>query len=75
MASSSWYSSLVLGARGCGAFGIDATEAAQAFRNALEKDFAGHFEEVVFAVSDLSQYRRFLGPFRNVFVESERPTV
>jgi hypothetical protein len=35
--------------------------------SALEKNFEGAFSEVVFAITDGSAERRFLGPFRDVF--------
>jgi uncharacterized protein (TIGR02452 family) len=61
------YTELVLGAWGCGAFGNDACRTAQDFRNTLEVEYAGAFGEVVFAITDWSPERRFLGPFRDVF--------
>jgi len=61
------YDSLVLGAWGCGAFGNDPVRTAYDFREALETDFAGAFREAVFAITDWSPERRFLGPFRDVF--------
>jgi uncharacterized protein (TIGR02452 family) len=61
------YSELVLGAWGCGAFGNDAWRTASDFRSALEGTFAGAFSEVVFAITDWSPERRFLGPFRDTF--------
>jgi uncharacterized protein (TIGR02452 family) len=61
------YTSLVLGAWGCGAFGNDARRTARDFRSALEGEFAGAFSDVVFAVTDWSSERRFLSPFRDVF--------
>jgi uncharacterized protein (TIGR02452 family) len=61
------YSSLVLGAWGCGAFGNDPRRTAVDFRNGLENDFRGAFSEIVFAITDWSPERRFLGPFRDVF--------
>jgi uncharacterized protein (TIGR02452 family) len=61
------YSELVLGAWGCGAFGNDAQRTASDFRSALEGEFAGAFDAVVFAITDWSPERRFLGPFRDVF--------
>jgi uncharacterized protein (TIGR02452 family) len=64
------YSALVLGAWGCGAFGNDAHRTAVDFRDALENDFRGAFSDVVFAITDWSPERRFLGPFRDVFAES-----
>ena len=61
------YDVLVLGAWGCGAFGNDPRRTALDFREALEIDHAGAFAEVVFAITDWSSERRFLGPFRDVF--------
>ena len=61
------YSSLVLGAWGCGAFGNDTQRTARDFRTALEGEFAGVFSDVVFAVTDWSAERRFLTPFREIF--------
>ena len=58
---------LVLGAWGCGAFGNDPRRTANDFRRALEGEFAGSFSHVVFAVTDWSPERRFLGPFRDAF--------
>jgi uncharacterized protein (TIGR02452 family) len=60
------YTTLVLGAWGCGAFGNDPQQTAADFRAALEHEFAGAFREVVFAITDWSPERRFLGPFRDV---------
>ena len=65
------YSSLVLGAWGCGAFGNDPERTARDFRTALETEFAGSFCDVVFAISDWSPERKFLGPFRDVFATGE----
>lgn len=61
------YRELVLGAWGCGAFGNDPLRTAQDFRAALEGEFVGAFREVVFAITDWSPERRFVGPFREVF--------
>lgn len=63
------YAELVLGAWGCGAFGNDPRQAARDFRNALEGEFNGAFREVVFAITDWSPERRFLGPFRDTFLD------
>jgi uncharacterized protein (TIGR02452 family) len=69
------YETLVLGAWGCGAFHNDPARAAVDFRQALEHEFRGAFSEVVFAITDWSNERRFLGPFRDVFSPSfESPT-
>jgi uncharacterized protein (TIGR02452 family) len=61
------YEALVLGAWGCGAFGNDPHRTASDFRHALEVDFNESFANVVFAITDWSEERRFLGPFREVF--------
>ena len=61
------HASLVLGAWGCGAYGNDPHRTARDFRRALETEFAGAFSDVVFAVTDWSAERRFLGPFRDAF--------
>ena len=58
------YTKLVLGAWGCGAFGTDAQRTAADFADALENQFAGSFSDVVFAFTDWSPERKFLGPFR-----------
>jgi uncharacterized protein (TIGR02452 family) len=62
---------LVLGAWGCGAFENDPYRTASDFRQALENDFDGAFSEIVFAITDWSPERRFLGPFRDVFVAKD----
>jgi len=59
------YSALVPGAWGCGAFGNDPARTARHFRTVLAAQ-AGAFAEVVFAISDWSPERRYLGPFRDV---------
>ena len=67
IAASHGHQSLVLGAWGCGAFGNDVTRTAADFRGALESEFAGVFSDVVFAITDWSPERKFLGPFRDAF--------
>jgi len=67
IARANGYPELVLGAWGCGAFGNDIHRTARDFRQALENDFRGAFSHVVFAITDWSPQRRFLGPFREVF--------
>jgi len=61
------YSSLVLGAWGCGAFENDVYRTANDFRCAIENEFRGAFAEIVFAITDWSRERKFLGPFRDTF--------
>ncbi len=67
IAQSYGYAALVLGAWGCGAFSNDPHRTAVDFRQALENDFKGAFSDIVFAITDWSPERRFLGPFRDVF--------
>jgi len=61
------YEALILGAWGCGAFGNDPHRTANDFRSTLEIEFAGCFRSIVFAITDWSPGRRFLGPFRKAF--------
>lgn len=70
IARSVGYDSLILGAWGCGAFGNDPIQTAQDFKEALEGPFAHAFKFVAFAISDWSEERRFLGPFRDVFTSA-----
>lgn len=63
------YSALVLGAWGCGAFRNDAHRTARDFRHALETGYRGAFSDIVFAITDWSPERKYLGPFRDVFSE------
>jgi uncharacterized protein (TIGR02452 family) len=67
IAQSLGYTTLVLGAWGCGAFANDPDRTAKDFRNALENDFSGVFSDIVFAITDWSVERKFLGPFRDAF--------
>lgn len=61
------YSSLILGAWGCGAFGNDPWTTAKDFKHYLTNDFKGAFDTVIFAITDWSTERRFIKPFREVF--------
>ncbi|MCB0253952.1 MAG: TIGR02452 family protein [Anaerolineae bacterium] len=61
------HTALVLGAWGCGAFGNDPRRTAVDFRDALENAFSGAFSDILFAITDWSPERRYLGPFRDVF--------
>jgi uncharacterized protein (TIGR02452 family) len=65
------HQALVLGAWGCGAFANDPCRTAVDFRSALEDEFQGAFSDIVFAITDWSPDRRFLGPFRRVFAPSD----
>ena len=58
---------LVLGAWGCGAFGNDPATIAALFRDAIAGRHAGAFAAIVFAITDWSDGRRFLGPFADAF--------
>lgn len=60
---------LVLGAWGCGVFRNDPVHVAECFRRALDGAFAGVFDEVVFAVLDTSEERRFVRPFAERFAD------
>lgn len=63
------YRRLVLGAWGCGVFRNDPGRVAAAFRDHLtgEGRFAGHFDEVVFAVLDRTRDQTTLGAFEAAF--------
>ncbi|WP_406398096.1 TIGR02452 family protein [Streptomyces sp. NBC_00879] len=63
------YRRLVLGAWGCGVFRNDPAVVAAAFHVLLTGGgrFAGHFEEIVFAVLDRSSAGPTLGAFRRTF--------
>jgi len=61
------HNAIVLGAWGCGAFGNDGNEIAALFKKALEDNFRGAFEYVIFAITDWSAEDRFIGPFLQAF--------
>lgn len=61
------YSSLVLGAWGCGACGHDPARVARDFREAIERDFPGAFDHITFAIADWSYERRTLSAFVKAF--------
>ncbi|MFG3497608.1 TIGR02452 family protein [Streptomyces sp. NPDC047928] len=70
------YRRLVLGAWGCGVFRNDPKTVAEAFATLLTADgraapgrFAGHFDEVVFAILDRTPRTTTLGAFRDVFAD------
>jgi uncharacterized protein (TIGR02452 family) len=65
------YSALVLGAWGCGAFHNDPERTARDFKTALGEQ-GGSFTAVVFAISDWSPERRYLGPFRDLLAGGSR---
>ena len=61
------HNSVVLGAWGCGAFGNNSYDIAQLFCKALNENFRGSYQRVVFAIVDWSTDRGFVGPFETVF--------
>lgn len=61
------HEALVLGAWGCGAFGNDGGDIAGLFRRAFDGPFRNVFGTVVFAITDGSEERRFIGPFYQAF--------
>ncbi|MFI8324459.1 TIGR02452 family protein [Streptomyces sp. NPDC085529] len=67
-AAAEGYRRIVLGAWGCGVFQNDPAEVAGAFRALLTGDgrFAGHFDEIVFAVLDRASGAPTLTAFRRV---------
>jgi uncharacterized protein (TIGR02452 family) len=71
IARSFGHAALVLGAWGCGAFANDPHRTATDFRQALENAYSGAFSDIVFAITDWSPERRFLGPFRDVFAVND----
>ena len=58
---------LVLGAWGCGAFGNDGRLIARLFHEAIDGEFRGVFQEIVFAITDWSDDKKFIGPFQKAF--------
>jgi uncharacterized protein (TIGR02452 family) len=69
------YRRLVLGAWGCGVFRNDPTAVAGAFHALLTGGgrFAGHFEEIVFAVLDRTSEGPTLAAFRRTFATQLQP--
>ncbi len=61
------HDAIVLGAWGCGAFGNDVHEIAGLFHKALSENFQGAYQKVLFAITDGSADRMFIGPFQTVF--------
>ncbi|MFK0211638.1 MULTISPECIES: TIGR02452 family protein [unclassified Streptomyces] len=70
-AAAAGYRRLVLGAWGCGVFRNDPGEVARTFRTHLTGAgrFAGHFEEITFAILDRATGAPTLAAFRRVFGE------
>ncbi|MBD3869425.1 MAG: TIGR02452 family protein [Acidobacteria bacterium] len=61
------HDSIVLGAWGCGAFHNDPAMIARLFKEALTGDLQGAYRHVVFAITDWSEERKFIGPFEETF--------
>ncbi len=61
------YDTLVLGAWGCGAFETGPCRPARDLQHALKTEFRPAFPLVVFAITDWSAQRHYLGPFRDTF--------
>ncbi|MBN1429806.1 MAG: TIGR02452 family protein [Anaerolineae bacterium] len=61
------HDTLILGAWGCGAFGNNSSDVAEFFREALATRYKGVFALVIFAITDWSPNRRFIGPFEQAF--------
>ena len=55
---------------GCGMFGSDPRATDKVFRGMLEGEFLGGFGEVIFAVTDWSPERKFLGPFADALLNN-----
>ena len=51
---------------GCGAFGNDSRDIAGLFAEALNGPFLGVFARIVFAITDWSAQKRFIGPFSEI---------
>ncbi len=66
------YTTLILGAWGCGAFHNDPYQTARDFQQALKTKFDGAFSDIVFAIPDWSSGRRFFAPFCKVFKSNRR---
>ena len=61
----------MLGAWGCGAFGNDGNEVAKLFRKALEENYGGAFDYIVFAITDWSEDDRYISPFMRNFGDGQ----
>ncbi|MFI8521141.1 TIGR02452 family protein [Streptomyces sp. NPDC085481] len=72
-AAAAGYRRLVLGAWGCGVFQNDPAEVAGAFKALITGDgrFAGHFDEIVFAILDRTRGQATLGAFRRAFAQDQ----
>jgi uncharacterized protein (TIGR02452 family) len=74
VARANGHRNLLLGAWGCGVFGNDPAEVADAFGAWLEDSrFGGSFDRVVFAVFDRSRARTALNAFQLRYAEPQAP--
>ncbi len=64
------HTKLVLGAWGCGVFGNDPKVVADAYAEQLAGAYHGVFQEIVFAILDWHEERRFIRPFVERFSSS-----
>ena len=71
IAESYGYSSLVLGAWGCGAFGNNPATTALDFKYAIEGPFRRAFETIVFAIYDPAEEGENLNSFRSAFISKD----
>jgi uncharacterized protein (TIGR02452 family) len=60
------HDAIVLGAWGCGAFGNASADVAPLFGEAIDAGEANGYSDVVFAILDWSDERRFIGPFEAI---------
>ena len=67
VAAAHGHTAVILGAWGCRAFGNDWKTVAPWFHEVLTEPFQGVFERGVFAVTDRSKDRCFIGPFEALF--------
>jgi len=63
------HDAIVLGAWGCGAFGNDGKLVSRLFKEALTQDFRGAYQQVIFAVVDWKDEKKFIGPFEETFTD------
>jgi len=72
IAAAHGHRNLVLGAWGAGVFRNDPAVVARAFQTELDGTYRGVFEQIVFAVLDATEERRFIRPFVERFTSEPR---